>query len=1743
MNTKEMNEDIPELGDLITIVSELYGKTTGRIVYRDGRLIRVKPYQASDRAIEFPLDEGSGLFVDALGVTEIILHSKRRSSYFSKQLAVLPGTILEFYTFDSKVAAEKGVVQEVVSKGSDDYILLEDGRKIEFHFIGPPDPIAVILPRAPEVTAENEAGVNTNAEAPIEPELDESEINDEEFQTFDQNILPTTELEIIPTSELRYTDEIQLDDMNNDLISGLSIKMQKNRKVKRAFMNQAKAFLGLKNNIYNNGEGDLDYCPQTLLQTIKYQAQFYKNRPIDYVVPIVNIRRTIFIDEESFESQNIIGKNEVSAFVNSINASKVFDSTSSSGGASNKYSMYMNTIFTNNRGIGPGAGELTHSISPVLVEQTVLRGPIFPKQPQGLVKNLPSGRKISSFGGAQKASDTKLNLTFVGKVNHQTYRVLPNMTIINPTTKYSVQIAPPDYIDPLAYVLLSPSLGQFRSANTRSKVLIYDIEKSKLLYNSKGFMQNMYDNMEDVTIIENKDDDIKLHELFDDYIPNTILSYSDQSVIEVIDGLGLEKLELNADIMNILNTKVESGVEKFNYILSQAYDKGIQAMSKSSNPVFEMVADGSSPFFAALENQSELKSIVETIRTIEPTLSGTDLLLVNEIEKIGLETGRNLLYASIANQERPAIFKELEKKREEDVVEEVVEDVAEKTDGAEKVPNKKEIKPSEIPPEPSGLISRLQDEMKRELRRQEIDKENKQIIYVHEEPLINTCQHVDQLNAIYSIQNEAERMYLLEKFIQKYQYSISNNWITCNICKLNLVCRHEVLMFEEFKNQLGSAVLHKALLLQFGEHGNFGSDYICKNCGQKIGEIEFDSHIEFDDEGKPMIGRSIIDPTTGINTSDVISDLVASIKEDDILQLKPAEKKIYDLARIMFETAGATPSDFIYSKIVRQVYDYILANSNNEFAVQSFTFAKAKRLLKRDVFDATFLLSVINAFVIIEFQISESDLIVNIPSPQCAFSRDGYPRDGDDYKTAGTGLVDYIVCILSNIDNEDAPWTECIWSGEPLGSTKRMNLVKYYILTTIKNIRTLPLVGDAIQKAKMDYTKRVVAGQMVGASKDDRLPPAFRPAPSLTGASEGVEAVPAFTNVEMFKKSVISDPIENIRPLVERRELILAQHVIEQFHDNAIKTVKERPGQSKRSDGHCCDTSFEHVEKNGLGVGSLEAVNMTAEIGIVRSALKAINLRDPVLPSAGTHFITPWSAHSTEKIMIEPDSSLYFRLFFKACASGSNIGRPHEYGTDNVCRQCKLYLPKDIVYESERETRLQAKIYEAEEKKDAKKREHFENELNKLVEKRNELFMKSLTDIGVVVTPESFGALQDAIRAVKYIEQISVVPLHKPSHGYDLLSDLVKSTSAMHNTCIEDWKELLDFIVNDSMLKEEAREIKFGNFVTKYDILKQMFVMQYASLGKNVRSQTDISIEQGYANRILNIIDQIVQNNARAPRLLLTLFVVPTRQIVSNMKVEVNSANWFVNMTQRHREDLNTYWKKHYNSVQTMLNRMEEDEDISNIVKTAMERLTTFLGPVFQTLNSYIRGDTLLTHQELSFVLGWFLRGSFLAGLSESSGLYAGSPSVDKSIEACKLFREYITSSMNYIAIRVRMLDTPPDKIKLAIEDRKAVEREFFIREQESMSPEEKWIDSMNKSLGIGRWSQGALKDNFKYDADYYEFHRSQRADYMPTFMDEVSNTKQPSKEDYGLSFGGKDSSAYTVGAQDGHYIKGSEDE
>jgi hypothetical protein len=61
----------------------------------------------------------------------------------------------------------------------------------------------------------------------------------------------------------------------------------------------------------------------------------------------------------------------------------------------------------------------------------------------------------------------------------------------------------------------------------------------------------------------------------------------------------------------------------------------------------------------------------------------------------------------------------------------------------------------------------------------------------------------------------------------------------------------------------------------------------------------------------------------------------------------------------------------------------------------------------------------------------------------------------------------------------------------------------------------------------------------------------------------------------------------------------------------------------------------------------------------------------------------------------------------------------------------------------------------------------------------------------------------------------------------------------------------------------------------------------------------------------------------------------------------------------------------------------------------------------------------------------------------------------------------------------------------IAIRDEK--ERVNVVAEFNKLTDEERGIELMNKSLGIGKWAVGGTKKIFAYDKDYYDEERQKR--------------------------------------------------
>jgi hypothetical protein len=68
------------------------------------------------------------------------------------------------------------------------------------------------------------------------------------------------------------------------------------------------------------------------------------------------------------------------------------------------------------------------------------------------------------------------------------------------------------------------------------------------------------------------------------------------------------------------------------------------------------------------------------------------------------------------------------------------------------------------------------------------------------------------------------------------------------------------------------------------------------------------------------------------------------------------------------------------------------------------------------------------------------------------------------------------------------------------------------------------------------------------------------------------------------------------------------------------------------------------------------------------------------------------------------------------------------------------------------------------------------------------------------------------------------------------------------------------------------------------------------------------------------------------------------------------------------------------------------------------------------------------------------------------------------------------------------------DEIRLDLEKRAEAEKQKFIRRLDGMTREQRKVELMNKTLGIGEWAVGGTKAIRQYDEDRYEAERTERA-------------------------------------------------
>ena len=328
-----------------------------------------------------------------------------------------------------------------------------------------------------------------------------------------------------------------------------------------------------------------------------------------------------------------------------------------------------------------------------------------------------------------------------------------------------------------------------------------------------------------------------------------------------------------------------------------------------------------------------------------------------------------------------------------------------------------------------------------------------------EPPILNPCVHVSALEKVRRVKEDSDRTRLLAKFLGEYRSRTEDNWVFCNVCDSHLLCGHELLQIQQFVRPKEREALYKEMILKFSA-GTEGASYVCKVCGQSLKEIEYDTGLEFDDEGRPMMGRSAM-----VETEEPV-DLEEPTEDT------PSLRVIKRLAGLL----GIAPEPADYERMVEELDGYVATLLTREaYAAQT-----RGRVPDYDVYRSLRIVSAAAAIVLLDIQTHIPEYTIYFTSADCVGGFGGWPL-GESM----SGLS-CVTTVAAGINDDEEPWNMTTLQRQP-NLMKRKEALEKYVKGQVDAFLKSPTVQTRLLR-KREYQVKT------GVSAKDQLSPTFRPA-------------------------------------------------------------------------------------------------------------------------------------------------------------------------------------------------------------------------------------------------------------------------------------------------------------------------------------------------------------------------------------------------------------------------------------------------------------------------------------------------------------------------------------------------------------------------------------------------------------------------------------------------------------------------
>lgn len=532
------------------------------------------------------------------------------------------------------------------------------------------------------------------------------------------------------------------------------------------------------------------------------------------------------------------------------------------------------------------------------------------------------------------------------------------------------------------------------------------------------------------------------------------------------------------------------------------------------------------------------------------------------------------------------------------------------------------------------------DEYLKTLREIQLKKER--IAFAGEPPEPVRCSHMKPLQMIRKVKDDKVRLALLSKFLITFQGQREGNWIKCNAGEHNLLCVHELLQIYQYLRPGDVAALNKEIHLNFGG-GQFQGHYICRNCGQPISELEYDTHLEFDDSGKPMMGRAELvdkDAITGEQIEDLLGPMADEEEEEEYED--ETKKLIYITVRELADKLYAPLETADFRLIVQRVYGLTqtLPDRKRYSLIQEAQKkGKAKTAIAisvdYDVYLSQVIVCAVGVHTLILIQSRMPDLIMRGLPTGCR-NLGGQPLEAE-----GSNGIQCVVSMISSFQKDSAPWKFTQFQRE-LDDAQRQKTIMNIFEPIMRSSLQDPTILQALSQ-KREYIRKILGSAGGQGRPDEQLPPNFAPIPYQMKEEDFVE------------KIIIPEAATE----ADRVELWIRQ-------GNMLAKKNKMPMPIVFNEASCCLSPIQQPDEFWhTGQGSQSLPPFSKRTGI--KAPPKITRVEPIMKPS----------QISRPLPDAPENS-YYRLFLKVCHDGKKKGQSHEFGLTHKCIWCDLSLPTDF---------------------------------------------------------------------------------------------------------------------------------------------------------------------------------------------------------------------------------------------------------------------------------------------------------------------------------------------------------------------------------------------------------------------------------------------------------------------------------